>query len=83
MGRQIVKQPDGRFSIWSSIVDNFIITDCTKEEYIEMRIKEETEKIKKDLNEIFDNIENGKNSYFQFTKTYDECIEIIKADDED
>ena len=32
MARRIVKQPDGLLSVWSTIVDNFIITDATKEE---------------------------------------------------
>ena len=79
MGRQIIKQPDGKYSIWSSIVDNFIITDCTKEEYIEFAINEEKEKIKEQLNEIFEIIEEGGKPYFQFTKTYEDCLETIKS----
>jgi len=30
MGRQVVKQPDGNFAIWSSVVDDFILGDATR-----------------------------------------------------
>ncbi len=35
MGWQVVEQPDGLYSIFSSIVDDIICFDCTKEEVIE------------------------------------------------
>ena len=42
MGRQIIEQPNGKYAIWSTIVDDFILEDITVEEYIEFRIQEET-----------------------------------------
>jgi len=35
MGNAIVKQPDGKYAIWSTICDNFIGIDGTKEEVLE------------------------------------------------
>jgi len=40
MSRQIIKQPDDNFCVFSSITDTFIITDATKEELIEILAKE-------------------------------------------
>ena len=34
MSRQIVKQPDGKLAVWSSIVDDFIIIDASEVELI-------------------------------------------------
>ncbi len=32
MGRHVYRQRDGRFAIWSTVVDAFIVTDATPEE---------------------------------------------------
>ncbi|GAG12862.1 unnamed protein product, partial [marine sediment metagenome] len=40
MARQVVIQSDGKYSCWSTIVDNFVWTDATREEYINARAKE-------------------------------------------
>jgi len=60
MGRHIIKQPNGKLAIWSTIVDNFIMTDVTKEEYIAFRIQEETERVEKDINDIVDRLDTGQ-----------------------
>lgn len=60
MARRIVRQPDGLLSVWSTIVDNFIITDATEEqlleELLEEAVQKERERIKRD-------IENARTDY--------------------
>lgn len=48
MSRKTVLQPNGRYAIYSTVVDDFIITDATKEEYIEFCLDE----YKKELVEL-------------------------------
>ena len=41
MARQIVKQPDGLLSVWSSHVDNFIVTDATEDDLVDFFLGEQ------------------------------------------
>lgn len=79
MGQQIIKQPNGKYCIFSSIVDNIVMYDMTAEEIIEVWTNEAREKIVKEVNNIIKQIENGDKPYFQFTKNYNDVIEIIKT----
>lgn len=78
MGRQIIKQPNGKFAYWSSIVDNFILLNTTPKKIIEFRIQEETTQIKEDINEIISKLNQGKKPYFQFTNSWEDCLETIQ-----
>lgn len=54
MGSRIMKQPNGKFCRWSSIIDDFTHYDCTKEEMFdalrEMMLKQWTEETNARLN---------------------------------
>jgi len=76
MGRQIIEQPNGKYAIWSTIVDDFILEDITVEEYIEFRIQEETKQIKKDITEVVNKLKKGEKPYYQFTMTYEEALKL-------
>ena len=39
MAHQIVKQPNGKYAVWSTVVDDFIYRNCT----VEQLIKRESE----------------------------------------
>jgi GH25 family lysozyme M1 (1,4-beta-N-acetylmuramidase) len=67
MGRQIIKQPNGLYCIWSTIVDDIIACDMTREDYINMRVEEEKEKITKDINEICDYLDRGEKPFYYTT----------------
>ncbi|WP_406172115.1 hypothetical protein [Streptomyces sp. NBC_00996] len=43
MGQQIIKQPDGRLSVFSSVTDSFIVVDASPEEIVEWRAEEAQE----------------------------------------
>lgn len=75
----IIKQPDGKYAIWSTIVDDFIYIDCTKEEWIEMRKKEECDRIEKDLNDIFDYFEKNEIPKFYPKIKYEEILTLYKT----
>ena len=46
--RELVKQPNGLYAVFSSIVDDFIWANVTIEEIIEMKIEEAKERIRKE-----------------------------------
>jgi hypothetical protein len=78
MGRQIVKQPDGLFAVWSSIVDDFIFENATEKElrqwWLGESIMDAIEKSDRDLEEAFSYIERfGKD---KFGDTYDNLVKI-------
>ena len=63
MGRQIAKQPNGLYAVWSSVVDDFIVEDATEEEirnwWIKDAIEDATERANRNLNDSFMKIEKS------------------------
>ena len=77
MGRQIVKQPDGKYAVWSSVVDDFILVNVEVCEIIEEFAEWERQKLIERINSIVDALERGDKPY-QFTQSYDECVALIR-----
>lgn len=76
MGQQIIKQPNGLFAVWSSIMDDFVITDATPEEIIEDWSERESRRIRVEVTELIAKLNAGKRGW-PFFKTYDECLDLI------
>jgi hypothetical protein len=53
MGRCILKQKDGKYCVFSSIVDDIICYDSTKEELLNWWLEEERKKVTKKFDEWF------------------------------
>lgn len=88
MSYQIIKQPDGKFCIFSSIGDEIIAFDANKEELVEFLVHEKRERIETEVYDILECLDRGIPPYRQFTLTYDEAIRThirnhgaLKADD--
>ena len=73
MGYQIIKQPNGLFAIWSSVVDDFVWFDCAKHDLIEIFLKEKEEQITKFVEEKVHALEKGEKAYYQFTMSWEEA----------
>lgn len=80
MGHQIIQQPDGRFCVWSSYVDEIVITDATADELIEMYARDAAAETRERVGKIIDKVADGqaRKAYYQFTMTYDEAVEASK-----
>jgi hypothetical protein len=78
MGRQIIKNPKGLYNIFSSVMDNWILVDATKEEVIEFHAEEAAKEARAHAERIIELIEHGKRTHFQFTMTYEEAEQRIK-----
>jgi hypothetical protein len=86
MGRIIVKQPDGKYAVWSTIVDDFIMRDLeTIQPYIDLRVREVAQQTECDIREIVAGIDAGGSGYARsaFAYTWDEMIEILAEKDQD
>lgn len=78
MGQQIIKQPNRLYCIYSSIVDEFVITDATPQEIIGHWSQIEAEKIAAKVNDIVSELNSGGKPYHQFTMTFEEAVELAK-----
>lgn len=76
MGHQIIKQPDGKYAVWSSIVDAFTITDATPEGIADEFCKDETNRIRDRVFGICRNLDAGGKPYHQFTMSWDEAKQL-------
>jgi hypothetical protein len=78
MGRQIIKQPNGKYCIFSSIVDNVISYNMGEEEIINKFVEESKIEIEKNVKEIIALLNNNEKPYYQFTHSYEEMLKTIK-----
>jgi hypothetical protein len=79
MGWQVVKQPDGRLAIWSSIVGDFIAEDMSLEEccdfFAEDVFRDLLDRVRK-FSQAASWVLDGTpaKAYHQFTMTWDDAM---------
>lgn len=81
MGHQIVRQPNGNFAVWSSVVDDFIMWDCTVEELVNgyaLDTRQASADSAQKIRDICAKLEAGEKPYFQFTRTFEEMVEFSR-----
>lgn len=78
MGHQIVKQPNGKFAVWSSVVDSFILIDATPDEIVEDYVEKEADRIRDRIETVISQLNSGQKPYHQLTHTFDDCVAIIR-----
>jgi hypothetical protein len=78
MSRQIIKQPNGKYCIFSSIVDNVTHYNMSVDDIIEEWLNEAKNKIVEDVKSIVAKLENNEQPYYQFTKSFDDMLFVIK-----
>ncbi len=78
MGQQIIKQPNGKYCVFSSNIDNLIAYDCDRAEIIGMRVAAYTEEVVKTVTSVCDKLDEGKNAYSQWTMSYEEMLDTVK-----
>lgn len=78
MGQQIIKQPDGKLAVFSSIVDAFIVVDATAEEILDWRAEEAAAKERERTQRELDAVLAGdpRRVYFQFVRTWEEASHL-------
>lgn len=76
MGHQIIKQPDGRLCVFSSIVDEIIVADATAAELGDFYAEREAERARSDVKRLTDAVlaGNPRLVYHRFVMTYPEAV---------
>lgn len=82
MPHALVKQPNGKYAIWSSVVDTFLTVDCTAEEVLIEEIDSTTYWnyqgcLREDLCKELENI-GRKGRAWAWAPTWDEALETIR-----
>lgn len=80
MTHQIIQQPDGLLCVWSSVVDDFIITGATPEELIDYYAEEAAKEARKKAEEITAAVLTGRaqDVYRRTVMTYEEAVERVR-----
>lgn len=75
---QIIKQPNGKYCIFSGIIDNITHYNLSREEIIEVKLEQAREEIIHNVDRILSKIEKNEKPYHQFTMSFDDMVEQIK-----
>ena len=78
MGKQIIKQPNGKYAVWSSIVDDFVYADGDVDGLISFYMHEAKDRITRDVKEIISKLEKKQKPYYQFTMSFEMAIKTIQ-----
>lgn len=78
MGRQIIKQPNGKFCIFSTIVDSVTFYHMEEQDIINEWVEEAKKEIEENVKKIISDLNQGKAPYRQYTMSYQEMLETIK-----
>jgi hypothetical protein len=78
MGHQIIKQPDGKLCVFSTVVDAIVIEDATEQDLLDYYVAQAAAKERDRVKKIIRNVQlgNPEDSYYQFTMSYEEAVEI-------
>lgn len=78
MARQIIKQPNGKYCIFSTISDNVTHYNATPEGIIELWVNESRKTITNTVNYTIKQLENNEKPYDQFTLSYEDMLNTIE-----
>jgi hypothetical protein len=78
VGTQIVCQPNGKYAVWSSVVDDFVLLDATPEDIIDDWSATEVQRITEHVCNIVAALARNEKPYYQFTRSFEECVKIIR-----
>lgn len=73
--RQILKQPNGLYAEYSTIVDAFVLLDATKEEIILEAEREAARDAREKCEAAFKRLESGSSMSSPFAVTWEEAVE--------
>jgi hypothetical protein len=59
VGRSVIKQPDGRYAVFSTGTDRWLAWDLTREQYAERCVKLAVTEALADATRLLDDVDNG------------------------
>jgi len=76
MATQIIRQPDGLFCVFSTMVDGFIWVDATPEEIIEAEVAKYRERITEQVTKVCKLLDAGESPHAKGVLTYEQAKSI-------
>jgi len=75
MGHQIIRQPDGKLAVFSSIVDAWILMDATPADLEDYYAEKAAEDARQRTRKVLEHVLAGepRKAYYQFAMTFDEA----------
>lgn len=76
VGNQIIKQPDGKYAVFSSITDTIVFWDATEEEVVQFFVDKVAEDTRRSVEKILTHVSAGqpRKAYYQFAMTWKEAL---------
>lgn len=76
MSHQIIQQPDGRFCVFSTVVDEIVIWNATPAQLVDHYRQEAADRAEAEARRVIGHVQGGnaRKAYYQFTMTYDEAV---------
>jgi hypothetical protein len=83
MGQQIIKQPDGRFTVFCSITDTIAVYDATAADVVEYFAEQARRNAVEAARRLVSLVDAGKprEAYHQFAMTWDEALQKDREHD--
>jgi hypothetical protein len=74
LGRQILKQPDGKLAVFSTVSGAIIIYDASEADIITYFLERDVRDSIAATMKIIDELEAGEKPYYQFTMTWEQAL---------
>jgi len=78
MGQQIIKQPDGQYALWSSVVDDFVALNCTPEDIFEIWLEDERRRVEDAVTSEIAKLNDPKAKLRCTQKSWEEALHTRK-----
>lgn len=74
MGQRIIKKQDGKFAVWTTICDNFLIDDATEQELYDFLLQDKMDDFREDYKRTMKKV--NSEDYNSTQKEYEEMCRI-------
>ncbi|MEU4578958.1 hypothetical protein [Nonomuraea sp. NPDC023979] len=76
MGNQIIRQPSGKYAIFSTYTDTIIVWHATEDEIVEYYAEEAAERARETARRLIGHVAAGepRKAYHQFAMTWEEAL---------
>jgi hypothetical protein len=78
MSQQIIKQPNGKYALFSQIVGDFVLIDADPQDIVDEWVKEYKIDMEKKVSEIVSALERGEKPYYQFTMSFEKAVKKVR-----
>ena len=77
MSHQIIRQPNGEYAIFSTILDDFILTNVSPQKIVNFYVEDCRKTKNYEVARVIVSLNKGEEPYAQFTLSYQEALRII------